>query len=355
MRILRLVILVFLGLFGLAEGPVRAQKVTKVRDPLEFWFDPRRAQPAAAVELVAAQDPFTIVALRLRGHSLVVWGEPEFAAEEAPDLNRHWLTSAADRDGKPMPDFRGKAPDEIPQADQDYYSLINQALVYSFWTSPEAFARSAKGNENVTFSHMYNEIWKYRGKVVPVKGHLKRLYERDVPKATREAFGIKSMYEGWIAMPTYGTHPICVWFPILPEGLKPAEKMNTWVEFNGYVINLYRYTTGEKNAKGQNLTRKTPLLIGPTVKLAQAPPPEPAGSIITPALLYGFLGFVCVVALLVFCLHMWFRKGDQRIRDRLAQLQAQRAVEMLEHPGALVDEPAKPPESDGHVMEQNPK
>jgi hypothetical protein len=120
------------------------------------------------------------------------------------------------------------------------------------------------------------------------------------------------------------------------------------VEFNGYVINLYKYRTGEKDARGQNLSRKTPFLIGPTVKLAQAPPPpEPASPLITPALLYGFVGFVCVVALFVLCLNMWFRKGDQRIRDRLAQLQAQRAMEMLEHPEALTDEPAKPPEAMG--------
>src|SRR5579864_2195925 len=96
-------VLVFLGLLGFAGDGARAQKQKKARDPLEFWFDPRRAQPAAAVELIAAQNPFTIMAMRLRGHSLVVWGEPEFAAEEAPDLNRKWLTSAAERDNKPMP------------------------------------------------------------------------------------------------------------------------------------------------------------------------------------------------------------------------------------------------------------
>lgn len=352
MRTISLPVLVILGLLAFAGDGAHAQKKEKERDPLEFWFDPRRAQPAAVVELVAAQNPFTIMALRIRGHSLVVWGEPEFAAEEAPDLNRHWLTSAGDRDGKPMPDFRGKAPDEIPQADKDYYRLVNQALINAFWTAPEAFAKSAKPNENVTFSHMYNEIWKYRGKVVPVKGHLRRLYERDTPIATRQAFGIKTMYEGWIALPTYGTHPICVWFPILPEGLKPAGKMNTWVEFNGYVINLYRYTTGEKDAKGQNLTRKTPFLIGPTVKLAKAPPAASSGPIFSPALLYGFVGFVAVVVLFVICLNLWFRRGDQRIRDRLNQLQAQRTVEMMEHPQGLVDETPQGPGENDPVVDQ---
>ena len=243
MRILRLVILVFLGLLGLAEG-VNAQKVQKVRDPLEFWFDPQRAQAAAVAELVAAQNPFTILALRIRGHDLVVWGEPEFAAEEAPPLDPQWLDAAQDRDGKPMPNIIGKAPDEISKSVKDYYRLYNQALVNAFRTPPEAFAKSAQGNEDVTFAHLYNETWKYRGKVVPVKGYLKRLRKYDAPVAAR-AQGVKFVYEGWIALPTYKTHPLCVLFPVLPDRLKPAENMNTWVEFNGYVINLYKYKSGK--------------------------------------------------------------------------------------------------------------
>jgi len=350
-RTVRLLTLFFFGLFGLAEGTVRAQKVKKIQDPLEFWFDPRRAQPAAAVEMVAAQNPFTIVALRLRGHDLVVWGELEFAGEEAPDLNPRWLATARERDGKPMPDITDKEPDEIPPAVKDYYQLYNQALVNAARTPPEAFAKSAQGNENITFAHLYNETWKYRGKVIPVKGHLMRLREYDAPKAA-QALGVKKIYEGWIAPPTYRSHPLCVLFPVLPDGLKPAEKMNTWVEFNGYVINLYRYTSGREDTKGKLQPLNTVLMIGPTLKLAQAP--RASGSIISPALLYGFVGFVCVVAVFVVCLNLWFRKGDQRVRDRLAQLQAQRAVEMLENPG-LVDETPKTPDGNGHVMERGPQ
>ncbi len=348
--------LVFLGFWGLAEGNARAQKAGKAqekpRDPAEFWFDPRRAQPAAAVELVAAQNPLTIMALRLRGHSLVVWGELEFAGEEAPDLNKKWLASAAERDRKPMPDIRGKAPDEISKAVKDYYSLYNQAVVNGFHTPPEAFAKSAKENEFVTFTHLYNEIWRYRGKVINVKGHLKSLERFPAPIAA-QAQGVKYVYEGWIALPAFKKPPICVIFPVLPDGLEPAESMNTWVEFNGYVINLFRYKTRMKDAKGQLLSLDTPFLIGPTVTLGQAPPPPPSGSIFSPALLYGFVGFVCVVVLFVICLNIWFRKGDQRVRDRLAQLQAQRTVEMLEHSAGLVDEATKPTEGNGHVLDRN--
>lgn len=349
MRTLRLPILVILGLCGLAQSPLCAQK-KKERDPLEFWFDPRRAQPAAVMELVAAQDPFTVLALRIRGHSLVVWGEPEFAPDEAPDLNRAWLASIRERDGKPMPDIANKEPDKIPQSVKDYYQLYNQALVNSFRTPPEAFAKSAQGNENITFAHLYNETWKYRGKVIPVKGHLMRLREYDAPIAAK-AQGVRKIYEGWIAPPTHRSHPICVLFPVLPDSLKPAEKMDTWVEFNGYVINLYRYTSGRVDAKGNLQPLNTVLMIGPTVKLAQAPPQS--GSIFSPTLLYGFVGFVGVVVLFIICLNLWFRKGDQRVKDRLAQLQAQRAVEMLEHQAAagLVDEPPKT-EGNGHFAEK---
>jgi hypothetical protein len=337
-------------LSGFAEGTASAQKAKKIRDPFEFWFDPRRTQPAAAVELVAAQNPFTIVALRLRGRDLVVWGELEFAGDEAPDLNPHWLASARERDGKPMPDIADKEPDEVSKGVKDYYQLYNQALVYAARTPAEAFAKSAKANESITFAHLYNETWKYRGKVIPVKGHLMRLREYDPPIAAR-AQGVKKIYEGWIAPPTYRSHPLCVLFPDLPDRLKPAEKMNTWVEFNGYVINLYRYTSGREDAKGKLQQLNTVLLIGPTVKLA----PAPSGALISPALLYGFVGFVVVVAVFVICLNLWFRKGDQRVRNRLSQLQAQRAMEMLEHPGGAPDEIPKSPEGNGHVVDRSPQ
>jgi hypothetical protein len=59
----------------------------------------------------------------------------------------------------------------------------------------------------------------------------------------------------------------------------------------------------------------------------------------------------------VVCLNLWFRKGDQRVRDRLAQLQAQRSVEMLEHSASagLVDDVPKAPEANGHVADHSPQ
>src|SRR5580704_13114280 len=64
-----------------------AVKQAKVSDQLQFWFHPRRAQPAAAAELILAQNPYTILELRYWSRKKLVWAEPDFASEEAPPLD----------------------------------------------------------------------------------------------------------------------------------------------------------------------------------------------------------------------------------------------------------------------------
>jgi hypothetical protein len=321
------------GLLALRAGetaPAKAKakpaaKQAKEDDPLKFWFDPRRAQPAAAAELILAQNPFTAALLRLSGKTWVVWGELEIG-DDVPELHPEWLDAAHDRDRKPMPDLRGRAPDEITKSERAIYSLYTQALVYAFRYPESAFAKKAKENEDVTFAHMYRETSKFRGKILHVEGHLKLLRKWDATVAA-QAQGVRHVYEGWIHTQTRGAHPVCVLFPVLPEGLKPAEagKIDRWVEFDGYLISLFRYTT---TGRGE---RDTPLLIGPTLKLGDQPPVADEKPLVSPALLYGFVSFVIVVAGLVAGLSWWFRRGDQRVRRHLDEIRAQRTVEMLEN------------------------
>jgi hypothetical protein len=300
-----------------------AVKQAKASDPLEFWFDPRRAQPAAAAELILAQNPYTILELRYWSRKKLVWAEPEFASEEAPPLDPEWLGDVRQRDRQPMPNLVGRAPDEIPKAYRSFINLYNEALVHAFWTPADVFAKSAKENEHVTFAHMYTQTDKYRGKVIHLEGQLRRVRKYDnVPQGARDK-GVLELYEGWIQLPTLKSHPVCVVFPILPDGLKPAEHMNRWVAFDGYLIYLYRYRSG----KDQDLN--TPLLIGPTVRMeAEAPAAE--RPLLSPTLIYVFVGFVAAVVMVVVGLSWWFRRGDQRVRDHLARMRAQRTVEMLD-------------------------
>jgi hypothetical protein len=302
------------------KAKAKSAKQAEPDDPLKFWFDSRRARPAAAAELILAQHPYAIAALRFAGKSMVAWGEWE-VGDELPALDPKWLEAAGERDGRPMPKLDGRAPDEITEAERAVYGLYTQALVYASRYPESAFAAKATENQDVTFAHMYHEPWKYRGKVVHIEGHLKILRKWDAPIAA-QAEGVRHVYEGWIFTRTRGAHPVCVLFPVLPDGLKPDEELERWVQFDGYLIAKYRY----RAIRGD---RDTLLLIGPTVKLA-AQPPVADKPLVSPALLYGFVGFVVVVGVLVVGLSWWFRRGDQRVRRHLAEIQAQRSVEMLE-------------------------
>ncbi|MBM4068618.1 MAG: hypothetical protein FJ271_06685 [Planctomycetes bacterium] len=318
-----------------AEAPaVPIEAVKRERDPLEFWFDPVRARAGATAQLILAQQPVTATALRIAGKALQVWGETEFGSERAPDLDARRLASISERDGKPMPNLEKRAPDLVTKAERDYIAIYNQAFVNSFQTPIGAFIKSARENEHVNFARMYQQTGKLRGKVIPIKGFLRRLREFDASPSL-QAKGIKYIYEGWIALPTDGAHPICVVFPILPEKLKPTENMNRWVEFYGYLINRYKYRSGRGDLE-------TPFLIGPTVIPAPQPPPDEQASVVTPTMLYGFVGFIVAVALTVVALNLWFRRGDRQVRDHLAQRQAERALEAFSGPQPF--EPDKPHE-----------
>ncbi len=327
--------------FGMASGVQAATGLAQKGEPDaekdKFWFE--HARPAAAAQLVGGGwHPLTALTLRIVGKRLVVWGEDEFTDDEAPALNKEWLLSARQRDSQPIPKSPARA-----KADKDFLNLYNEALVNAFQVPLDAFKKSAKANQHVTFAHMYGEPWKYRGKVIPIKGHLQLLRKYDVPVGA-ENKGFTDIYEGWIRGPTYGAHPLTVIFPVLPDGLQPAEKMNRWVEFYGYLISRYRYKSAEEKE------RDTLLLIGPTVIPSPAPRPSRQEEVITPAILYGLVGFILAVVVAIVGLNLWFRRGDRRIRAHLDQLQAARTVDMLSNPEPTEGE-ERPPDGSGPVFD----
>jgi len=307
---------------ALAAG---AWQMKKEQDEISFWIVRERSQPAAAAQVILAGNPIAIMALRLAGKQYVVWDEPEFIENHALLLNAQWLHAV--RDKTPMPDFRGKAPDEISKADEEQYLLYCQALVYAFRTPLDAFMKSSEEHGHVKFAHLYNHPGDYRGKVIPVRGRLKQLRKFDAPRKAQED-GVRYIYEGWIATDTPHSPPFCVVMPRAPEGIKLAESMDRQVAFYGYFYKLYRYA-----AQGGRPV-STPMLIGPTL-VPEKKLPVPKDEEDTPlssqfiALIVGFLG---VVACFMVALNLWFRRGDRLVRQRLDQLHAQRALEGLENP-----------------------
>lgn len=300
-----------------------AQEPKENKDDV-FWEVRDRAEAASAVQLIVARNPLTIAVLRDEGLRWKVWREPEFLAETVPPLDGDLLDKIAD--GTPMPDV--SKVKEIKQLRQDQiavYQIWSQAVVNAFNTPPDAFARSAEDNSHVTFAHLWGNPARYRGQVIPVKGRLARLRKYEATQAAQKG-GVHYVYEGWVFGPTERAYPYWILFTHLPEGLKEAETMNREITFNGYFIKKMKYPA----ADGKKML-EAPVLIGPTVMLTREPPPAPASQPISMMVVGGVVLVIAGVAVGLVLLSWYFQRGDAALKRRLAEMQAERALALLDH------------------------
>ncbi len=333
--------------------PTRAQnKEVKEPEHPEIWFpqEKQRAQAASAALMVSLRNPFATVLLC---HDQKVWGIEEadkedvpFVGQFAPSLDRpEVLACLKAMHRRPMPDDR-KGP--LRPEQRDFIVLYAEALWQAKRVPAEVLARTAL--EHVTFGHLYDQPELYWGKIITLPGKLVRVSkEPTFPSAKKK--GVPHYYTGHMFSATKGAHAVGLAFAHLPVGVKIAENLRPelQVTFHGYFLGLVKY----RGADGKD--RVTPLLVGrmvrPAVPLAQTSPWARLGSLV----LYGILGTLTVVVLLVVGLNLWFRKGDREVRDRLARIQAERTVQALEHAenlealqktdgnGLFTDLPNKPP------------
>ena len=291
--------------------PCFAQAPIGTKDGV-FWEVRQRQQAGAAAQMVLARDPLTIVVLREEGFRWKVWREPEFLSDTAPLLSSEWLDKV--RDGTPMPDFRGKAEDEKRPDQIAIYKIWMQAIVHANNAPLDAFAKSAEENSHVTFAHLYNNPEEYRGKVIPIKGRLVRLRKYEATWANKE--GVPFVYEGWIFGPTPGSNPFNVVFPILPDGLKEAEKMDREVSFNGYFIKKLQYPAADRSKY-----LETPVLIGPTVTLVQKSEPPAVSTSLPMTVIVWLVALIVAVAIGLVFISWYFHRGDKALQQRLARMQ----------------------------------
>jgi hypothetical protein len=198
----------------------------------------------------------------------------------------------------------------------------NNVLVAAARTPAEAFRRGAR--PDLTYAHVMQEPAKYRGQVVHVQGTLKQLRRYD-PEPQAKAAGVANIYEGWITDPRYGASPWCVAFTDLPSTVTPGDSIRYTVSFDGYLFKRFRYKARDTIKTTQ--WREAPLLIGRTLTVATAPPPETADNDWAGALVPIFLGLVASSIALAFGLGWWFRRGDRRVRERLAAVAERPFVE----------------------------
>lgn len=109
------------------------------------------------------------------------------------------------------------------------------------------------------FVVIMTESPKYRGKLITVKGQLKRLISLPVDK---NSYGIKNLYEGWFFSKDSGTHPWRVLCTNLPKGIPQGTDLKEMqaVQITGYYFKKYGYPS----AAGKLQT--APLLIARQIR-----------------------------------------------------------------------------------------
>jgi hypothetical protein len=198
-----------------------------------------------------------------------------------------------------------------------------QALVNARDTAPELFAKEAREDENrtITYAQLFREPELYRGKVIHMAGRLKRIRRENAPQLAQQK-GVKYIYEAWVFTETLKSNPVSVLFLHLPEGLPVEESMSQNVSFDGYFFKKYLYKSGDG-------WRQTLLFVAPTLNIVgpiQAP--AEVGSILPQYVVYVIAGLIAGTVVLVVGLSLFFRRSDQKLRRRLAEVQAARAVDL---------------------------
>jgi hypothetical protein len=105
----------------------------------------------------------------------------------------------------------------------------------------------------------------------------------------------------------------------LPEGLTPGPENDVPVAFDGYFFKIYRYKSRDRSKASQE--REAPLCIGRTLTMLKRAPQvvseETRALGISSSLLGVFLGFILCSFCLAVGLTLWFRRNDNRVRQRL--------------------------------------
>lgn len=247
--------------------------------------------------------------LVVMGRTFAQLTNPKLAdAKEAPALNASWLKFI--KDDREFPRL-GKDEEDFTLQEKVELKAFTEAQVNVARVPARAFAASALENDWVTFSHLFNEPTRFRGKVVPLKGHLKLLRKIEAT-VEAEKLGVKHCYEGWIYTDTRNSPPVCVVFGHLPKGVQPGEKVDYEVSCNGYFFKRYLYLTGDSQPM------RTLFFFAPTFDVAKTADRSEWGSSITSTVLLGIVILAAITTALIFGLNLLFRRNDARVRQSVA-------------------------------------
>ncbi len=121
------------------------------------------------------------------------------------------------------------------------------------WARTEPFTKLLeRSKSDVPFTQFWEQPNKYRGKLVTLRLHVRRVLEYDAPENPQD---IPVTYEAWGWTDESKSFPYVVVFPERPEGLPVGTDVRGEVVFVGYFLKVMSYTAFEAN-------RGAPLLVG---------------------------------------------------------------------------------------------
>jgi hypothetical protein len=277
----------------------------------------RQGAGATAVTLAGfptSGGPFQQSALLAAGERAGYWVLRD--PSHVPPLDHKYFHAVHDR--RPLPTAVEDSEAQTQEAFV-YYEAVRKANE----TSADLFLKDAR--PEVTFAHVFQEPSRYRGEVVAIKGHLRRV-RRFEPMEMVKSKDLKDLYECWLYNDEYGVgNPVCVICTKLPPGIKVTEtvKGDVRVTFAGYFFKLFRYKAPD--TKKPSEFRLAPLLIGTIVP--EPPQKQTTQTAWTGGLLPLIVGVLMVSLALVLGLGWAFRRADQRVR-----LRVHAAAEQLHRP-----------------------
>jgi hypothetical protein len=278
-----------------------------------------------------AWNPFGVSCARLMlgdtTHGLPEW---KFVFDEALPLWGNYLDVI--KDGRILPSVSRKEVSELKGSDWGMYCALNQAIDRSHTSTLDQFKKSAAAFDYVGYPQLAKTPADFRGKVITVKGRIKRIFKDPAPRHTRT--DIQYVYTTHIQTPFKGEPPYAVVFTELPQGLAFNEKLDVHVTFHGYFLALVSFPGDVKKGE-RDVT--APYLVGKTLERSSAPPPAEEEGSYSYQLIVGAVGIIVAILALTVMLNFWFRRGDQRIESQLAQ------VRDKHHPFSLEEEEELPP------------
>lgn len=227
-----------------------------------LWFLYGRLKDPAMWRLFAPHEPGQPVA-----------GIPEKPATETPPPQDNEVIAPGlnDTDAdqweaiKPLLEMVKDRSRLLPTDMHAYWKLME-------WSRSQSFAElRSRGLRDVPITKLFETPDKYRGQLIELRMHVRRVIEDD---AADNTLGLLKVYEAWGWTEDSKSYPYVVVFPDLPSDLPVGTDVWGEVVFVGYFLKIMNYKAFDKS-------RFTPVLIG-RVHVANrnvpkpAPPPDPS-------------------------------------------------------------------------------